>query len=76
MQFVARASNSFQKLLGIDVIIAGSFSETYKRNAFNNGLLCIEIPDLVLQMKINLAQAQKQSSGWECSQTLYKLSLN
>ena len=51
------------KLLGIDVIIAGSFSETYKRNAFNNGLLCIEIPDLVLQMKMNLAQAQKQCDG-------------
>lgn len=28
-------------------MIAGSFSETYKRNAFNNGYLVIEIPELV-----------------------------
>ena len=32
---------------GIDVVLAGSFSETYKRNAFNNGLLCLESPALV-----------------------------
>ena len=29
------------------MVIAGSFSETYKRNAFNNGYLLIEIPELV-----------------------------
>ena len=39
------------KSSGIDVVIAGSFSETYKRNAFNNGLLCIEIPELVSALR-------------------------
>jgi homoaconitate hydratase len=30
---------------GIAMVIAGSFSQTYLRNAFNNGFLCIECPD-------------------------------
>lgn len=32
---------------GIKLVLAGSFSETYKRNALNNGFLVIEAPDLV-----------------------------
>ena len=32
---------------GVRIIIAGSFSETFKRNGFNNTLLCIECPSLV-----------------------------
>jgi homoaconitate hydratase len=32
---------------GIAVIVAGSFSQTYLRNAYNNGLPCIECPELV-----------------------------
>jgi homoaconitate hydratase len=39
------------KYKGIPCIIAGSFSETYKRNAINNGYLVIEIPDLVNDLK-------------------------
>jgi len=35
------------KYCGIELIIAGSFSETYKRNAINNGFLVMEAPDLV-----------------------------
>jgi len=35
------------KHLGIRCVIAASFSETYKRNAFNNGFLVFECPDLV-----------------------------
>ena len=31
------------KCAGIPLVIAGSFSQTYLRNAFNNGFLCIEI---------------------------------
>ena len=39
------------KYYGIQLVIAGSFSETYKRNAINNGFLVIEAPDLVEDLK-------------------------
>ncbi len=39
------------KYRGIKLVLAGSFSETYKRNALNNGFLAIEAPDLVKDMK-------------------------
>ena len=35
------------KAKGIPLIIAASFSQTYLRNAYNNGFLCIEVPKLV-----------------------------
>lgn len=35
------------KFRGIHAVIAASFSETYKRNAFNNGFVCFECPGLV-----------------------------
>jgi len=39
------------KYRGIQLLLAGSFSETYKRNAINNGFLIIEIPQLVKELK-------------------------
>jgi homoaconitate hydratase len=36
---------------GIAMVIAGSFSQTYLRNAYNNGFICIECPDLVDHLK-------------------------
>ena len=33
------------KYKGIQLVIAGSFSATYSRNAFNNGFLLLEVPD-------------------------------
>ena len=38
------------KAKGIPLVIAGSFSQTYLRNAFNNGFLCIESPELVKRL--------------------------
>jgi len=39
------------KYRGVSLVIAGSFSETYKRNALNNGFLTIEAPELVDDLK-------------------------
>src|SRR3989339_1321307 len=39
------------KYKGISLVIAGSFNETYKRNALNNGFLVIECPELVNDLK-------------------------
>lgn len=39
------------KYKGIKLLIVGSFNETYKRNAINNGLIVIECPDLVLDLR-------------------------
>lgn len=38
------------KAKGIPLIVASSFSQTYLRNAYNNGFLCIEVPDLVKRL--------------------------
>jgi homoaconitate hydratase len=38
------------KAKGISLVIAGSFSQTYLRNAFNNGFLCIEVPAMVRRL--------------------------
>ena len=47
------------KAKGIPLVIAGSFSQTYLRNAFNNGFLCIEIPELVKRLRAKFADADR-----------------
>lgn len=39
------------KAKGIPLVIAASFSQTYLRNAYNNGFLCIEVPALVKTLR-------------------------
>ena len=47
------------KAKGIPLVIAGSFSQTYLRNAFNNGFLCIEVPGLVKRLRERLGEVEK-----------------
>ena len=44
------------KAKGIPLVIAASFSQTYLRNAYNNGFLCVEVPDLVKRLREQLAK--------------------
>jgi homoaconitate hydratase len=43
------------KAKGILLVIAASFSQTYLRNAYNNGFLCVEVPDLVKRLREQFA---------------------
>jgi homoaconitate hydratase len=43
------------KAKGIPVVISGCFSQTYLRNAFNNGFVCIEAPELVSALRAQFA---------------------
>jgi len=43
------------KAKGIPLVIAGSFSQTYLRNAYNNGFLCVEVPEFISRLRIQFA---------------------
>jgi homoaconitate hydratase len=43
------------KAKGIPLVIAASFSQTYLRNAYNNGFLCVEVPELVKLLREQFA---------------------
>src|SRR2546430_11093858 len=44
------------KAKGIPLVIAASFSQTYLRNAYNNGFLCVEVPELVQRLHEQVAK--------------------
>jgi homoaconitate hydratase len=43
------------KAKNIPLVVAGSFSQTYLRNAYNNGFLCIEVPGLIKRLRQQFA---------------------
>src|SRR5881296_1389662 len=53
------------KFKGIPCVIAASFSETYKRNAFNNGFVVFECPELVRHLRAALTNWQPTTVGPE-----------
>jgi len=53
------------KFKGIPCVIAGSFSETYKRNAFNNGFVVFECPELVTHLRKSLTDRAATTVGPE-----------
>ena len=62
------------KYKGISLVIAGSFSQTYKRNAINNGFIVIEAPELVKD--INKTFVQEVVSGVLTIRTNLKLTVD
>src|ERR1700758_5366549 len=53
------------KFKGVPCVIAGSFSETYKRNAFNKGFVVFECPELVTHLRTALPNRAATTVGPE-----------
>lgn len=51
------------KAAGVPLVIAGSFGDIFKRNAINNGLICIECPDLVHRLTERYGRDGKRGGG-------------
>ena len=47
---------------GISLLIAGSYSQTYLRNAINNGFICLESPKLVEAMRAAHAAREEKTT--------------
>jgi homoaconitate hydratase len=53
---------------GIQLVIAGSFSATYKRNAFNNGYVLIDCPEVVEYLRETLGDGPPtRRTGQTCT---------
>jgi len=51
------------KSAGIPVVVAGSFGDIFKRNAINNGLVCLECPELVKDLTEQYASDGQRGKG-------------
>ncbi len=51
------------KFAGVPLVVAGSFGDIFKRNSINNGLICIECPELVEKMTQEYAKDGKRGAG-------------
>ncbi|EKM58473.1 uncharacterized protein PHACADRAFT_252820 [Phanerochaete carnosa HHB-10118-sp] len=51
------------KAAGIPIVVAGSFGDIFKRNAINNGLVCVESPELVADLTVEYARDGKRGAG-------------
>lgn len=51
------------KAAGVPVVIAGSFGDIFKRNAINNGLVCLECPELVRDLTERYGKDGKRGAG-------------
>ena len=56
------------KYRGLRLVLAGSFSETYKRNALNNGFLAMEAPELGQDLKDKFGTDKLTvATGWQAT---------
>ncbi|KAI6125113.1 hypothetical protein EDD16DRAFT_1560123 [Pisolithus croceorrhizus] len=51
------------KAAGIPAVVAGSFGDIFKRNAINNGLICLESPELVGDLTEMYAKDGQRGAG-------------
>ncbi|TFY52533.1 hypothetical protein EVJ58_g9963, partial [Rhodofomes roseus] len=51
------------KAAGVPLVLAGSFGDIFKRNAINNGLVCVECPELVADLTREYAGDGKRGAG-------------
>ena len=64
------------KAAGIPLVIAGSFGDIFKRNAINNGLVCIESPELVKDLTEAYAKDGKRGAGGKDGELTINKGLN
>lgn len=48
---------------GVPLVVAGSFGDIFKRNAINNGLVCVECPQLVADLTAAYARGGARGAG-------------
>lgn len=51
------------KAAGVPLVIAGSFGDIFKRNAINNGLVCVECPELIRDLTEAYAKGGQRGAG-------------